>query len=209
MIIVEVFNMPQEIEITEELDNRLIITTTHGEDRDFELINGVEVEVAKPKWFHNFVLVAICNILSNFIKQNKLKNKVMLDGIAVYVDEESEPEPDLVLIEDKSKLDGGVYRGVPELVVEVTSPSTIRRDLNEKSEMYAKLGVPEYWTIQPVEKIITAWYNVSGVFKVNAVYQLPPENPKLTDEGEYLTQIQTRYYGDKLTLDLYEIFYDI
>ncbi|MDR0804464.1 MAG: Uma2 family endonuclease [Oscillospiraceae bacterium] len=200
--------MPQEI--TAELDNKLIFTTTHGfeEDRRYELINGVEVEVAKPMWFHNKIAGAIYIFLTQFIWDNELdeNDDVYVDGIAVYVDDKSEPEPDIILISDKSKLDGGVYRGVPELVVEVASPSTEKIDLNDKRKMYAKLGIPEYWTINPIDKKITVWYNEDGEYNVEAVYQLPPENPKFTDTGEYLTKIQTRYYGDRLTLDLAKIF---
>ncbi|MDR0804465.1 MAG: Uma2 family endonuclease [Oscillospiraceae bacterium] len=199
--------MPQEI--TAELNNKLIFTTTHGfkEDRRYELLNGLEVEVPKPVWFHNKIAGRIYTLLLAFIDDNDLDDDVFVDGIAVYVEDGSEPEPDIVLISDKSKLDGGVYRGVPELVVEVASPSTEKYDLNEKRKMYAKLGIPEYWTINPIAKQITVWLYDNGELNASAVYQLPPVEARVSaDDPDYITKIQTRYYGDRLTLDLYSIF---
>ncbi|MDR0804468.1 MAG: Uma2 family endonuclease [Oscillospiraceae bacterium] len=199
--------MPQEIEITEELDNRLIITTTHGEGRDFELINGVEVEVAKPKLFHNYVAGMIYNLLCWFILKNKLTDRVIVDGVTLCIDEVNHFDPDLILISDDADANIGCYYGVPELVVEVASPSTTRQDLNEKREMYAKHGIPEYCTIQPLEKRITVWYNEDGKFNVNGVYQLPPVSRFIKpNDPDYITKIETRYYGDRLTLDLEDIF---
>ncbi|WP_411830076.1 Uma2 family endonuclease [Metasolibacillus meyeri] len=45
----------------------------------------------------------------------------------------------------------GIY-GAPDLVVEVLSPSTARRDKGEKKALYEKHGVKEYWIISPDEK---------------------------------------------------------
>jgi Uma2 family endonuclease len=39
--------------------------------------------------------------------------------------------------------------GVPDLAIELASPSTARYDLNEKLNVYAHAGVPEYWIANP------------------------------------------------------------
>ena len=41
---------------------------------------------------------------------------------------------------------------VPELVLEVMSPSSVRRDTVEKYELYKSLGVREYWIYDPTEE---------------------------------------------------------
>jgi hypothetical protein len=38
---------------------------------------------------------------------------------------------------------------VPDLIVEVLAADTARRDRREKLSLYAELGVPEYWLIEP------------------------------------------------------------
>jgi Uma2 family endonuclease len=40
-------------------------------------------------------------------------------------------------------------RGIPELVVEIPSPSTRERDEGIKRQLYERAGVTEYWFIDP------------------------------------------------------------
>lgn len=61
-------------------------------------------------------------------------------------------QPDILVICDKSKLRDYGARGAPDLVVEILSPSTSRKDLNEKFRLYEKHGVREYWIVDPVGK---------------------------------------------------------
>lgn len=60
-------------------------------------------------------------------------------------------QPDLLMIHD-SRLDivrpHGI-QGAPDLVVEVLSPSSRKRDKVVKAAVYARHGVPEYWLIDP------------------------------------------------------------
>ncbi|MDR0804463.1 MAG: Uma2 family endonuclease [Oscillospiraceae bacterium] len=198
--------MPQEI--TAELDNKLIFTTAHGfdEDKKFEIIDGAEVEVAIAKWFHNSVAGAIYMVIRWYIRLNNLDDRVFENGLLIDVDDECEALPDVVLVSDKNNLDGSHYHGVPELVVEVISPSTEKIDLNKKRVKYAQLGIPEYWTVHPLDKKITVWYNEDGEFVIDAVYQIPNSPYIKPDDPDYITSIKTKYYGDELIFDLKDIF---
>ena len=61
-------------------------------------------------------------------------------------------QPDLLVVCDKSKIrENGIW-GAPDLVVEILSPSTSRKDLNEKYNLYQRSGVQEYWVIEPSGK---------------------------------------------------------
>ena len=53
-------------------------------------------------------------------------------------------QPDLVVICDPDKLDDRGCRGAPDLVNEILSPSTSRKDMKTKLELYEKRGVREY-----------------------------------------------------------------
>lgn len=58
-------------------------------------------------------------------------------------------QPDLSVICDKSKFSQGAYKGSPDLVAEVLSPSTAHRDRDDKLNLYRKAGVKEYWIVDP------------------------------------------------------------
>lgn len=63
-------------------------------------------------------------------------------------------QPDLLVVCDKAKLDDKGCNGAPDLVIEITSPSTARHDLKTKYDLYQKHGVKEYWIIHPSEKTL-------------------------------------------------------
>jgi Uma2 family endonuclease len=43
----------------------------------------------------------------------------------------------------------------PILVAEIRSPTTWRRDVGPKRDLYVALGVPEYWIVDPDERAVT------------------------------------------------------
>src|SRR5665647_2743669 len=56
-------------------------------------------------------------------------------------------QPDLVVVCDKTKLDQQGCKGSPDLVMEITSPSTFQKDLKEKFNLYERVSVLEYWIV--------------------------------------------------------------
>jgi len=79
-------------------------------------------------------------------------------------------EPDLVVVCDKSKI--GVKRiiGTPDLVVEVLSPSTAKKDKLIKFNRYQRAGVKEYWIVDPVNQVIEVYLLDGEIFKRSGVY---------------------------------------
>jgi len=66
-------------------------------------------------------------------------------------------QPDITIICDPSKLDDQGCKGSPDLVVEVLSPATTRKDIKEKFIRYERAGVKEYWIVNPSANIVTVY----------------------------------------------------
>ncbi len=71
--------------------------------------------------------------------------------VYVVFDDEEVTEPDVIFVrrERLGIVTASEVRGAPDLVVEVLSPSTRRRDLRVKMQIYARFGVPFYWVADP------------------------------------------------------------
>ena len=63
-------------------------------------------------------------------------------------------QPDLVvvLVGDADIVSAKRIEGIPALVVEILSPSTVEYDLVTKRAIYARAGVPEYWVARPIQR---------------------------------------------------------
>ena len=62
-------------------------------------------------------------------------------------------EPDIVFISANKIAPGvrvtGYYETIPDLVVEVKSPSDSRREVNDKARMWISYGFPLVWALYP------------------------------------------------------------
>jgi Uma2 family endonuclease len=71
------------------------------------------------------------------------------------------PDISIVLKENYGIIKGHIH-GVPDIVVEILSEATRKRDLGIKADRYLSNGVKEYWIIDPDEKTIALWINVDN-----------------------------------------------
>ncbi len=79
-------------------------------------------------------------------------------------------QPDLVVVCDLTKLDKRGCVGPPDLIVEITSPSTIQRDIQDKFKLYQKAGVREYWIVRPEEQTATVFFLKKKRYKLVGMY---------------------------------------
>ncbi len=79
--------------------------------------------------------------------------------VYVVFDDEEVTEPDAIFIrrERLGIATPSEVRGAPDLVVEVLSPSTRRRDLRVKMQIYARFGVPFYWVADPDAETVQSY----------------------------------------------------
>jgi len=66
-------------------------------------------------------------------------------------------QPDISVICDSHKLDDAGCIGAPDLIAEILSPSTSRKDHKEKFVRYERAGVKEYWLVDPLANTVTVF----------------------------------------------------
>jgi Uma2 family endonuclease len=66
-------------------------------------------------------------------------------------------QPDVCVVCEESKLDDKGCIGAPDLVVEVLSPGTQKKDIEDKFELYEFNGVKEYWIVSNGDETIVVF----------------------------------------------------
>lgn len=65
--------------------------------------------------------------------------------------------PDVFVLDSQAEIYSGRITGIPSLVIEVTSPSTRKKDTSLKLETYVSAGVSEYWILDSTDRSIIRW----------------------------------------------------
>jgi len=121
----------------------------------YEIFNGELCMVPAPSTSHQSISRNLEFLIWNFVKQKGLGN-VFDAPIDIVFDDDEVFQPDIVFIksENQSIVGKNAIQGVPDLIVEIVSPSSTFYDTVEKKEVYGKYGVKEYWLVFPDEKVI-------------------------------------------------------
>ena len=123
-------------------------------DEQYEIINGIRYDLKpSPTVKHQILVTKISNELHKTCHSNGI---LLVAPIDVYLDEKNIFQPDVIFItnENLSIIQDDKVSGAPDLVVEILSPSTGKRDKTTKKEAYAYFGVKEYWIVDPIHQTI-------------------------------------------------------
>ena len=125
------------------------------DDKRYEVIEGELLEMPAPSVKHQRLVKKLLKLLDEFVEKKSL-GEVFVSPIDVILSETNVVQPDLVFVsKERSEIvqDKGIF-GAPDLVVEVISPSTLKRDTEDKKKLYAKFGIKELWLIFPGEEAV-------------------------------------------------------
>ena len=120
------------------------------DDTRSELIGGIAYVMSPaPSQAHQTIVGRLFRKISDFLDNNPCQ--IFMAPFDVRLNAESSDDtvvqPDLLVICDNSKLDGKACVGAPDMVIEVLSQNTARRDRLDKFRLYEKSGVREYWIV--------------------------------------------------------------
>jgi Uma2 family endonuclease len=115
-----------------------------------EILDGEHYVTAAPYPKHQRVLGEVHGHFYVFLRKHRL-GQVYLAPTDALLSEHDVVQPDLLFISNErlTILKEKNVQGAPDLVVEVLSDSTRRRDEGIKLERYERCGVREYWVVDP------------------------------------------------------------
>jgi Uma2 family endonuclease len=115
-----------------------------------ELIDGVHFVTPAPNTRHQRIVIHLAVALETFARAHGL-GKVFVAPYDVVFSRHDVVEPDLIFVSAAraAVLTAAHAAGAPDLVIEILSPSTRRRDEMLKRDLYEARGVAEYWLIDP------------------------------------------------------------
>ena len=126
-----------------------------------ELIDGEYIMTPSPTSEHQDILGYLYMTLSAAIKPLHL-GKALFAPLDVFATEYDVYQPDLLFVRQDNisiiKRTGGVY-GAPDLIIEVLSPSIAYYDIKTKKAVYERIGVREYWIVDPKDHSVECFEN--------------------------------------------------
>jgi len=125
---------------------------TETSDQRYELIDGDLYMTPSPSVRHQAVLTNLLWLLESHVRASGCGRVLAapLDVVLGQREKRSVVQPDLLFISNaRSAISADEIVGAPDIVIEILSPSTARRDTALKKSLYARSGVREYWIADP------------------------------------------------------------
>lgn len=142
-----------------------------------EIIKGQLFKMTPaPTSWHQRISVRLTAILSNHLSEKSCELFHAPYDVVLPVANESKKssttvvQPDLCVICDPNKIDDAGCFGAPDLIIEILSPSTKKKDLTHKYEIFELTGVREYWIIFPLDKMLQVHILENGSYKRPEIY---------------------------------------
>ncbi|MDP9365242.1 MAG: Uma2 family endonuclease [Chloroflexota bacterium] len=130
-----------------------------------EIIDGELIVTPAPIPPHELLTMELVFAFGAVVRPNRL-GRLFTAPVDVLLPDGGVLQPDLVFVRtDRLGIVGRTaIEGPPDIVVEILSPSTRARDLGRKKELYAALGVPEYWLVDPDLRAVDLFALRGGAF---------------------------------------------
>jgi Uma2 family endonuclease len=124
-----------------------------------EIIDGEHYVTPSPNGIHQTIVGNLHFALREYLRAHPM-GQVFFAPFDVIMSQFDVVEPDLLYISNERRrglLTRQHVRGAPDLVVEVGSPGTRRRDETLKRRLYERAGVLEYWFVDPDPRLVRVY----------------------------------------------------
>ena len=164
------------------------------EGERYELIDGELILLTTPNTIHQRVRIQLWRQFMPVEKRGLGWGYPVPVDVVLSDHDVVQPDLQFILKENAHIITEANVQGAPDLVVEIVSPETARRDWNEKRDLYAKHGVKELWIADPDERVVWVMALRDGEYEVVGKY------------GDTQTFISPTLAG--VTIDLRKVFED-
>ncbi len=125
----------------------------------YEAIEGELCVSPPPKLAHQWVSAKLFGALLDLLVRPGHGHVFHAPVGVEFSDTEEGVQPDLLFVSNDrlNILTEDGIRGAPDLVIEILSPSTARRDRTVKRHLYERQGVGEYWVVDPGARQVEVW----------------------------------------------------
>ncbi len=169
------------------------------DERRYEVIDGVVCMSPSPTIRHNKILFRLTFQFEKYLHGRKCSVHMTPN---VYLEEDKPKNyviPDLAVVCDPAKLrENGCY-GVPDLLVEILSMNK-SADKIRKFKLYERVGVQEYWIIEPRSNTLEQYVLQDGKYDLQNVYTLASdeefEHMDADDKADYTTIVRPTIFDD-------------
>ena len=140
--------------------------------RRYEIVDGELVVAAAPNPLHQLCSFRLQKWFDAYVEPRGCGLGLDFAAVDVELSRHTVVEPDLAFVSTArfSIIADTRLIGVPDLVVEFLSPSTLGYDAGLKAKTYQDAGVPEYWMVDLNARQLPI------LALVNGVYQPVPEH---------------------------------
>lgn len=141
------------------------------DDNRYELVDGrLELMSPAPQVVHQLISIE----LQSMLRDTCLSDYIILNApVDLILSSRDVRQPDLLMVH-RNRIHIISQKGVtgpPDIVVEILSPSTLRRDKVDKRKTYANYGVQEYWMIEPILGTLEQFVLTEDRYELVNVYQ--------------------------------------
>ena len=132
--------------------------------RRWEIIEGVLYEMSGASWIHQMLVSGLLRFW--FAIADEIGATVVDSPTDVFFPGATPVQPDILLLlaDNPATYSARGLEGVPDLVVEVLSPSTRGHDALTKRALYARAGVRESWLVDPTARSVEVLRLVDDAF---------------------------------------------
>ena len=117
----------------------------------YEIIDGEAFAMSAPTTRHQAMLMELAGQIHTYLRGKTCKVfPAPFDVRLFYEEDESDDtvvQPDITIVCDERKLGTEGFRGAPDFVVEILSPSNSASEMQTKFDLYRQAGVREYWIL--------------------------------------------------------------